>query len=751
VRRSSQGLLEPLPPPTAASTPVRSGPVRRRSWFWRYRRVWFLIGILGFTAVAGAIWVLTQIPLPPEAPQAQTTVIYDGAGAQLAVLHGVENRFPVKIDEVPQILVKAVVAAEDRKYFEHGGIDPVGIARATWADIRRKGVTQGGSTITQQYVKNAYVGQEYTLWRKIREAVISVKIERKLDKSQILERYLNTVYFGRGAYGVQAAARAYFDKDVGQLELKEAAYMAGLIRSPSLGDVADAPQEAHDLRFIVLQALVETRAVSPEEANAVEAVPLTAYVVSKPTKDSEVTMTGVGAEYFVSYVRRELEQTYGEDRVLRGGMRVYTTLDPMAQRQAYDAVYGLLDRNADPAGALVSLDNDGRVVAMVGGKDWSVSQVNLAVGTAGGGSGRQAGSTFKPFVLAEAASQGISLESTPFPGPAKIVLPKADNGQDWEVNNYEGASYGRISLLNATANSVNTIYAQLVVAVGPDKVVDMAHRLGVKSPLQPNASIALGTADVSVLEMADAYLTLQTKGMQVEPRVIRRITQGDSELVSDRARTTRVLDKAVAEKVNYALQQVVDVGSGTGAAIPQAQVRGKTGTTDVNGDAWFVGYTSKLTTAVWMGYPEGQSKPLLNIHGVAKVNGGSLPARIFKQYMSKASPADDAPPEKVPDLSGKTVGPVASVAPSSSSNSGSGSGVESTGSSSAVAPTTTPTTSGGVPDAPSTTVRPRPAATIPEPTAPVAPDPTVATTPTTSPRPPRTVTTFTLPPFPTKP
>jgi len=231
-------------------------------------------------------WVLTQIPLPPEAPQAQTTILYDATGAQLATLHGVENRFPVSIDQVPQVLVAAVVSAEDRKFFEHGGIDPLGIARATWQDVRHKGVTQGGSTITQQYVKNAYVGQEYTLWRKIREAVISVKIERKLNKQQILERYLNTVYFGRGAYGVQAAAKAYYNTDVGQLGLKESAYLAGLIRSPSAGDVVEDPVEAHDLRFLVLQSMVQTSVITAEQANEAESVPVADYVIPKPSAES---------------------------------------------------------------------------------------------------------------------------------------------------------------------------------------------------------------------------------------------------------------------------------------------------------------------------------------------------------------------------------------------------------------------------------------------------------------------------------
>ncbi len=706
--------------------------------------MWFLFGILLFTALAGAAWVLTQVPLPPEAPQAQTTVIYDATGAQLATLHGVENRFPVNLDKVPPVVTAAVVSAEDRKFFVHKGIDPLGIGRALWADIRSGGVVQGGSTITQQYVKNAYVGTDYTLWRKVREAVISVKIERKFDKNQILERYLNTVYFGRGAYGIQAASKAYFNLDVDKLELKHAAYLAGLIRSPSAGDVADDPVMAHDLRFIVLAAMVDTQVITAEEANAVEAEPVGDYVVPPPPPGSTVNMKGAGAEYFVEFVRRELVKRYPEDQVLRGGMRVYTTLDQGAQRQAYDAVYGLLDRDDDPAGALVSIDNEGRIVAMVGGRDWESSKVNLAVGVDGGGSGRQAGSTFKPIALAEAMNQGISLEAT-FPGPAKLVLPKADNGADWEINNYEAASYGRISLLTATAQSVNTVYAQLVTEVKPQNIVEMAKKLGVKADLAPIASIALGTADVSVLDMASVYQTFQTRGMHIEPRVIRKITQNDSVLVDDRPKSTRVIDRSVAEKVNYALQQVVDAGSGTRAALPgQAQVWGKTGTTDLYGDAWFVGYTRQLTTAVWMGYPEGQSKPLYNIHGERRVSGGSLPAQIFKRFMAKASPADDTPPDRVPDLSGKTPAPVASVL-SSETPSSSSSGSSSEGSSSASTSTTAPAE-----EAPPTTVR-QSTATVPPTTVPPAPDP-VITTPTapatTTPRP---RTTFTVPTIPSRP
>ena len=619
--------------------------------------MWFLFGLIMLTALAGAVWVLTQIPLPPEAPQSQTTIIYDASGAQLATLHGQENRFPVRIDEVPAVVQNAIVAAEDRKFFQHGGIDPVGIARATWADIRQKGATQGGSTITQQYVKNVYVGADPTLWRKLREAVISVKLERKLDKRQILERYINTVYFGRGAYGIQAAARTWFGKDVGALDLKEAAYLAGLIRTPAGGDVVSDPETAAQLRTFVLQAMVRSRYISPAQAAEVEAVPLASYVALRTELDSTVTLQGVGAEYFVEYVRTQLLKTYSEDQVLRQGLRVQTSLNPTIQRQAYDAVYGLLDRPNDPAGALVAVDPDGRVVAMVGGKNWEKSKVNLAVGAAGGGSGRQAGSTFKPFALAATVREGYTLESS-FPGPAKLILPKADEGKDWEVSNYEEESFGSINLIDATVDSVNTVYAQLADTLGPQKIIGTAKDLGISSPLAPVPSIALGTQNVSVMEMAGAYSTLARGGLRYDPRVITKVTLNDSVLQDDRPKGTRVMERSQADQVNFALEQVVDHGSGTAAQVEDTKVWGKTGTTEDYGDAWFAGFTRKLTAVVWMGYPEGQSKPLFNVHGVAKVNGGSLPARIFERFMSKAGAGDDEGPSEAPRFEGRPLSPV---------------------------------------------------------------------------------------------
>ncbi|HWC12808.1 MAG TPA: transglycosylase domain-containing protein, partial [Acidimicrobiales bacterium] len=636
------------------------GPGRRRpkrpSILWRYRRVWVLFGLLGLTALAGVAWVITHVPLPPEVPQAQTSIVYDASGAQIATFHGDENRFPVKLDQVPKVTIDAVIAAEDRKFFQHRGIDPLGIARATWADIRRRGVRQGGSTITQQYVKNAFVGggHERTLSRKLKEAIVAVKVESKYSKQEILERYLNTVYFGRGAYGIQAAAKAYYDKDAAQLDLKESAYLVGLIRTPSEGDVATDPLLAEDLRTIVLNAMVEQRSITRAQADEAEAIGLSSYV--KPRKASETTVTSSikGVEYFVEYVRQQLLSTHTIDEILRGGLRIHTTLDPRLQDLAYDAVYGdTLNRVNDPAGALVSLDPDGRVVAMVGGKDWAASKVNLAVGAEGGGGGRQAGSTFKPFLLAETVRQGYSVESS-FAGPSKIVLPKADAGADWEVENYEGASYGRINLIDATANSVNTVYAQLTMAIGPEAVADMARKLGVKkSKLNSVVSLPLGTGNVSVLEMADAYLTFANEGMQTDPRVIKRVTVGESTIVDDEPERTRVLEREQANVVNFVLRQVVDRGSGVRARLPTGPAWGKTGTTEDYGDAWFVGYNRKLTTAVWMGYPGGQSQGLFNVHGWSRVSGGTLPAEIWRRFMSSAAP-DRSEFPKPTSLGGKS-------------------------------------------------------------------------------------------------
>ncbi len=685
---------------------------------WRYRRLLFMLALAVTTALSGAVYLLGRVPLPPENPQAQTTMITDVKGAQLASLDSGENRVSVSLDKVPKVLVDAVLATEDKSFFEHGGVDPSGIARATWADLRGKPL-QGGSTITQQYVKNAYLKtRERTALRKVKEAALAVKVERMFSKEQILERYLNVIYFGRGAYGVQTASRAYFGKDVGQIQLREAAYLAGLIRSPEAADAIRAPGAADARRAGTLAAMERAGFITTGERAAAEVEPVRAYVGAKRQGETTFAQADKGTQYFVEFVRQQLLATYGPATLNEGGLRVRTTLDLETQTHAYNAVYpAMLNRPDDPAGALVAIDENGYLKAMVGGKDWNSPQpyakVNLALGREGGGTGRQPGSTFKPFVLAEAVRQGYTVEST-LPGPREVVFPNADQGRDYTVANYEDQEFGpSVSLIDATSNSVNTVYAQLIDSIGPANVANLAKTAGITETLVPNISLTLGTSEVSVLNIASAFTTFANRGQHVPPTAILEVATADGRILSGaRPRPqTKVLERRQADIVNFCLQQVVQKGSGTGAQFGRP-FAGKTGTTQDFGDAWFVGYTPKLTAAVWMGYPEGNARKMVNVRG-RKVNGGSLPATIFKRFMEAATRKIDTgtfPP--VPSFSGKAV-------------KGSGRAVF-----------TTPTTSVPVPGQ---AIPPVPGATVPKPPKPVGQLPTTTTQPappTPVPRPP---------------
>jgi penicillin-binding protein 1A len=560
------------------------------------------------------------------------------------------------------------------------------------------------------------VGNERSLMRKLKEAVVAIKLERKYSKREILEKYLNTVYFGRGAYGIQAAAQAYFNKDVDTLNLPESAYLAGLIRTPSTGDVYVDPDSAYYLRTSVLRNMVRDGGITQADADQVETVKIENYVFAPEPANTTFTNARSGSEYFVAYVRQKLFATYGEDRVLRGGLRVYTTLDPELQELAYRSVYDTLYLDDDPAGALVSLDKDGRVVAMVGGKDWAQSQVNLATGIEGGGRGRQAGSAFKTFVLAEAIRQNMPPESSYYYAPPKLQ----PRGWEVEVNNYGGAGFGTIDLVEATVHSVNTVYAQLINDVGAENVVSLAHKLGITSKLDPVPSITLGTQEVSVLEMANAYLTLFNDGMRTDPRVFAKITEGGSVLVDDKPTgRERVLPREVAQQVKEILGQVVSRGSGTRAQLP-GDAWGKTGTTDEYGDAWFVGASDRLVTAVWMGYPEGQSHQMKWIHGFSQVAGGTLPAYIFQRFMYEADPGEAKSPSKAPPLDVRDSGQSGGRTFTGTDTSGS-SDSDSSGASSSSGPDSSPTT---VPTETPTTIA-----------APSDDDSTPATTPTTEPEP----------------
>jgi penicillin-binding protein 1A len=611
--------------------------------------VLFFLGLLLFLGVGGVLFLLSRVPLPPLAPPSQTTFIYDANARQLAALDSGQNRTLVQLNQVPQVVIDAILSTEDHNFYGHGAVDVLGIIRAAIADVRGQGNLQGASTITQQYVKLVYLGGQRTLTQKLKETALAIKLERKLSKDQILERYLNAVYFGRGAYGIQAAAQAYFGKDVSALRLSEASYLAGLIRAPETDDPyrGYAPT-ATARRLLTLKAMVRYHKISEGQLEQVAAIPITASVRPPAATQLSVADGQHGTQYFVDYVRQELIQRYGRDRVLGGGLRVTTTLDPAMQDQAWESVYGgpqglqpLRATSPEPAGALVAIDDKGQVKALVGGEDYSQSQVDLALGTAGGGTGRQPGSTFKPFLLAETLREGYTVQSR-FPGPAQIIINGGGTGgRGYTVTNFDNEDFGQsVSLVDATANSVNTVYAQLEMAIGPQRLVDMATQLGINpAELAPNPSLVLGTAQVSVLEMAAAYNTFADGGSYIPPRFITKVTTADGTVVPWTEPPPRqVLTRAQAAVITYCLQQVVLRGTGTAAALLRQPVAGKTGTTSSYTDAWFIGYTPHLTAAVWMGYPSG-SRPMTDglVRGIQPgVEGGSIPAQIFNRFLSQA-------------------------------------------------------------------------------------------------------------------
>jgi penicillin-binding protein 1A len=668
-------------PARTAATPAK--PAKRRSVLWRWRRGLFLGGLVTVAATGGLTSIVFNIELPPVEPLLQTSFVCSadvseacGPDNAIATFSAEEDRINVPIEEVPAVLRNAVLATEDRDFYEHGGVDPVGIARALYQDLRGTGARQGGSTITQQYVKNAYLTSERSIARKIKEAVLSVKLERELEKDEILERYLNTIYFGRGAYGVGAAARAYFGKDVRQLGLPEAAYLAGLIRSPGSADAQDDPTEASRRRATVLAAMRQEGYITGDEESAVGAMGWE-YVIPRRDRTElqlRADWKGIGAEYFIEAVRQRVADKYGEDMLYGGGLRIYTTLDRDMQQAAWEAVTSTLDQPDDPGAALVAVDDRGQVTALMGGRDIATQEVNLALGQQGGGSGRQPGSSFKPFVLAEAIQQGISLNSR-FQAPGRLVLPRANAGEDWIVGNYGGTEQGVLDLVDATRASSNTAYAQLMMEVGPEAVVDLAGKLGVSSDLPAVNSLVLGTGEVSVLDMAVGFSTFANRGVHNAPTMVARIEQvdedGDLTVVEQHTPSgERVLTEEEADLVTYCLRKVVLEGTGRAANFGKPAA-GKTGTTQDNRDAWFVGYTPKLTAAVWMGYvgaPGQEPRFMDDVHG-REVTGGSFPAEIWAKFMRAATADMDTGSFRTPSsFPGRELNPELELPTSSTSS-----------------------------------------------------------------------------------
>jgi len=609
-----------------------------------------LIGLLvaGGVVVAAVVFyvLLGPVPIPKVLPAAtaRTTWVYGADGTAIASWHGAINRQPVALDKISDLLPKAVVAEEDARFYANPGVDARSVLRAAMADFQAGKIVEGGSTITQQYVKVAYVGNKPSLGRKILEARIALDISRHLSKDEIMSRYLNVVYFGDGAYGAQAAAQAYFGEDASALSISQAAMLAGIIHSPDHDSPITNPSAAEADRLRVIRRMEALGSITHAQADQARA--------DKPSLAQPVPANPHYA-WFLDALRTQMIQRYGTTKVYQGGLQIHTTLDPSMQAAAEASVAGALPDPSDPYAALVAIDPaTGYVRAIVGGRGYGGEQFNIA--TMGR---RQPGSAFKPFVLAAALEQGVSPQ-TVFPGPARLC-PKG-----WSpgcVTNFGGESFGALSLTDATVNSVNTVYAQLILQVGPQAVADVAHKMGIPAgdvvPAETNChpagsdvcrtylpavpSLALGSASVTPIEMASAYATLAAGGVYRAPKLATSVVDGSGAVLDDGpSDPVQAIPSSVADTETGILQQVIQRGTGKAAAIGQPAA-GKTGTAQDFANAWFVGYTPSLATAVWVGYRDS-NQPLLNVHGVKQMTGGTIPAQIWSRYMQVA--LDTSPP-----------------------------------------------------------------------------------------------------------
>jgi penicillin-binding protein 1A len=563
-------------------------------------------------------------------PLAQRSVVLAADGSPIATLYRDENRKAVALRDLPDVVKRTVLAVEDAQFYEHGGVNLRSVGRALVSNVKAGDIEQGGSTITQQLVKNALVGTKRDLDRKLREAVLASRLEKQLTKDEILERYLNTVYLGNGAYGVEAASELYFGIPANELDLPRASIIAGLIRNPVGYDPFTKPDALRVRLGQVVQRLRASRAVSAEEARAIEEQPLPTQPAIVPPKPDD---------YFVDHVIQLLleEPALGKDRaerygaLFRGGLTIKTTLDMKAQFAARAAITkNLPDTNGRFTSAVVSVEpGTGAVRALVGGAGFEQSKFNIVTD----GIGRPVGSSFKPFVLAAALEQGISPKST-IAGAGPCTIPNPGGTPDpYKGENFEGERGGTENLYDATRHSLNCAFLRLGKIVGVDKVAEMATRLGVTTPIHPVLTTPIGVSEIRPLDMAAAYATLAAGGVRRDPYFVSEVRSSDGDVLLSHADEPKaVLKPEIAATVTDILRGVVDSGTGTAAKLPDRPVAGKTGTTDNFGDAWFVGYTPQLSTAVWMGSPIDRT-PMRGIGGVARVAGGTFPARIWGAYM----------------------------------------------------------------------------------------------------------------------
>ena len=553
---------------------------------------------------------------PPASSQ-----IYDINGNEIANVHAAENRRPVKISQVPKDLQNAFVAVEDNRFYEHMGVDPRGILRALWSNVRGQAISEGGSTITQQLAKNAYLTQDRTLKRKVQEVFLALQLERQYTKQEILELYLNQIYFGQGAYGVQAAAKTYFGKNVEDLDLNECAMLAGIPKSPNYYSPTNNLQAAEERKSVVLDQMEKYGYINASQASKTKKEELKLVKQTKSTETNE-------ASYFIDYVTQKLIDKYGADAVYKDGLKIYTTIDMDMQRAAEAAMKNLPTYNKDgngieqPQGALVAIDpHNGHVKAMVGGR--GTDQFNRATMAE-----RQPGSAFKPFVFAAALENNFTPNTVINDSPVKIG--------DWEPQNYDRSFSGKVSLREVARNSLNVPTVKIAQKLGIDKPIYYAQEMGITTFVlegaqnDRNLATSLGglTKGVTPLELTSAYGTFANKGIHVDPVVIVKVLDRNGKVIEQAEEKQRsVISENSAAELTSMLQTVIQKGTGTHANIGRPAA-GKTGTTSDYHDAWFVGYTPDLVAGVWIGNDNNAS-----LHSMT---GGQTPAEIWKAFMSKA-------------------------------------------------------------------------------------------------------------------
>lgn len=635
------------------------GPVRRWLPSWRFLLGTGLLGAILAIGVFIAAYVAIDIPEPDEFALAESTTVFASDGETEIGVLGDVNRQIIDTATLPEHVGNAVVASEDRRFYANVGIDPIGIARALWNNLRG-GATQGGSTLTQQYVERYYLGTTTDVMGKFREAILAIKLDRELDKSEILDAYLNTIYFGRNTYGIESAAQAYFGKPAAELTLSEAAMLAGIVPAPSAWDPAVSPDRAEQRWNRVLDLMAEDGWITQAEREA------QTFPDVLPVQPSD---TFAGADgYLLDMVITELtggeSPRFSEEELMRGGLRVTTTIDAAMQEAAVEVMSNLPEGHSENLRAtLVSIAPDtGGVSALYGGPDFLTESYNRAT------QGRyQAGSTFKPFTLAAALDQGIALEQT-YPSYSPMDV------DGWEVPNFDSVNRGTINLVDATVDSVNTVYAQLNRDVGPEATVAAAVAAGIPEDtagLDPAAlSNVLGTASPHAIDVASSFATFAAEGVRRAPHIVAAVADANGNVVHT-AQTSgeRAFDAQLAADVTYAMTQVVERGTGVTASALDRPVAGKTGSSNQYRSASFVGFVPQLSTvvALYQTGADGEEETITPFGGYNPVYGGSIPTNLWLAYMQQAtegmevldfperstpSPPPPPPSVTVPDVTG---------------------------------------------------------------------------------------------------